>query len=152
MTNVKVDSFEDLKNFKKQVEYLKKIQTKDIRITDLERIVIQEKGEQFYHEKKFSKSRQWLDLVQDEFRREELKMKLEYFNVGPQNDTYDYTKETLWQRGEREKQSKRQHIGQSLKSRRITGYTFNNPPNVIREKLIKILDQNKTSEQLEAEK
>jgi len=37
---------------------------------------------QFYHEKKFSKSRQWLDLVQDEFRRDELRMKLEYFNVG----------------------------------------------------------------------
>lgn len=46
------------------------IQIKDIRLSDLDRIIIQEKGEQFYAEKKFSKSRQWMDTVEDEWRRE----------------------------------------------------------------------------------
>jgi hypothetical protein len=35
----------------------------ELRFADIDRIVIQEKGEQFYAEKKFSKSRQWLEQV-----------------------------------------------------------------------------------------
>jgi hypothetical protein len=51
----------------------------DLRLADIDRIVIQEKGEQFFAEKNFSKSRQWLEQVQDEHRREELKLQIEYF-------------------------------------------------------------------------
>lgn len=67
-------------------------------------------------------------------------MKIDYFNVGQQIDDYDFHKETLWQRGEREKQSKRQQTGHSYNSRRITGYTFTQSHSIIKEKLIKILD------------
>lgn len=48
----------------------------------MDRIIIQEKGEQYYADKKFSKSRQWHDQVSDEVLREELQMKIDYFPVG----------------------------------------------------------------------
>ena len=48
----------------------------------MDRIIIQEKGEQYYADKKFSKSRQWSDQVSDEVLREVLTMKIEYFQVG----------------------------------------------------------------------
>jgi hypothetical protein len=81
--------------------------TSDLRLADIERIVIQEKGEQFYAEKNFSKSRQWLEQVQDEHRREELKMQIEYFQVGQKSIQFDSHFETMWQREEREKQQRK---------------------------------------------
>jgi hypothetical protein len=41
-----------------------------MRLIDMDRIIVQEKGEQYYDEKRYSKSRQWLEQVEDEYRRE----------------------------------------------------------------------------------
>ena len=45
----------------------------------MERLIVQEKGEQFYAEKKSFKERLWREQVEDEQRREQLKIKIEYF-------------------------------------------------------------------------
>ena len=52
---------------------------KDMRWAEIERIIIQEQGEKFYNEKMNSKTREWMDLVEDESRREQLRMQIEYF-------------------------------------------------------------------------
>lgn len=52
-----------------------------MRFAELDRLIIQEKGEHFYADREKNKSRQWLDTVEDEFRRDQLRLKIEYFQI-----------------------------------------------------------------------
>jgi hypothetical protein len=54
---LKLDSHNDFEEFEKQVRIKKSHVSGDLRLADIDRIVIQEKGEQFFAEKNFSKSR-----------------------------------------------------------------------------------------------
>ena len=57
------DSHLDMAEYNLQVDIKKMSQVHSSRVYNPERLVIQEKGEQFFHEKLASKSRAWLDSV-----------------------------------------------------------------------------------------
>jgi len=59
--DLKLDFDTDLPEFEDEIETKKSSITKDMTFQDMERIIIQEKGEQFYNEKKISKMRYWQD-------------------------------------------------------------------------------------------
>ena len=107
-----------------------KLQLKDVKISDMERIIIQEKGEKFFADKNASKSRQWLERVEDEKRRESIREKIDYFSI----DTIP-----IQQYGAAASVN---HHTQPRQSRRIIGYTLGRSVSTIKEKLLKMLRHN----------
>ena len=93
-----------------------------MRWAEIERIIIQEQGEKFYNEKMNSKTREWMDLVEDESRREQLRMQIEYFQIYTGVVSHEQFFETKLQREEREKTYNKTGY---RSNRRIIGYTFN---------------------------
>lgn len=79
--NLRCDLAGDLTEYVEQVQLKKALQSRDLRINEMERLIVQEKGEQFYAEKKAFKERLWREQVEDEQRREQLKIKIEYFQI-----------------------------------------------------------------------
>ena len=71
--DLRKDSVGDLHEYKEQVLLKKRLQLRDVKISDMERIIVQEKGEKWFADKTASKSRQWLERVEDEFRRDQIK-------------------------------------------------------------------------------
>jgi len=63
--DLKMDSVEDLPQFPAEIFKKRQLQLKDIRLTETDRIIIQEKGEVYYKEQKAKRTRQWIDLVED---------------------------------------------------------------------------------------
>jgi len=49
----------DLPQFDQEVSKKREHMTKEMRFADLSRIIVQEKGEQYYEEKRYSKMRLW---------------------------------------------------------------------------------------------
>lgn len=91
--NLRSDTHQDFQEYRQQVLLKRKLQGKEFRIADTERIIIQEKGEKVFADKKATKSRLWLEQVEDELRREQLKEQIEYFNIDSHkargNGTFD---------------------------------------------------------------
>jgi hypothetical protein len=136
------DIFDDLPQFKEEIDRKKRMQTRDMRFAELDRLIIQEKGEHFYADREKNKSRQWLDTVEDEFRRDQLRLKIEYFQIDSNGKEAadQFCFETKLQSEERQRQYKMNHY---RSTRRIVGYTLGNSVESIKEKLIKLLKHSK---------
>ena len=131
--NLRSDSFLDVSEYRQQVLLKRKLQGRETRIADTERIIIQEKGEKVFADKKATKSRLWLEQVEDELHREKLKEQIEYFHLegyNKANSGFDTVSRPATTQIHRQ-------------SRRIIGYTLGRSTTQIKEKLIKMLTHSK---------
>lgn len=137
--NIASDSTQDIPQLSHEILRKKDAQMREFRFQELDRLIIQERGEQYYAEKKITKSKQWLEQVEDEYRREQLRMKIEYFQIGNSNQLdYEFHFET---------QSKPISLTQKRAghrgNHRIIGYTLDKTAADIKSNLLKLLNCSK---------
>lgn len=57
------DTFEDLPVFQREIKRQGEAVRKEFKFIEHDRIIVQEKGEQYYHDKLFNKTKQWQETV-----------------------------------------------------------------------------------------
>lgn len=125
-----------------EVEKKNKQITKNLRVMCVQQQIIQEQGERYFNDQRDRRIIAETERLEDELHRESLKQKIEYFQVGSDQDKAQDFKhfENKWQRDERERMERK---ATRPNEKKVVGYSFNYPIEFTKNKVWKMLNASK---------